>query len=120
MILADMADYLEKYVDLGVQYFGDSNWITTEIDQLGARLIAISERLEQPLLAEMMREAFAAVSKQPGPPQVLRNTGGRHITLTLPLSARPRLGPITRVWLHRQRRRIGRRLSRMIAAGPKP
>ena len=120
MVLADLADYLEKYVDLGVQYFGDSNWITTEIDQLGARLIAVSERLEQPLLAEMMREAFAAASKQPGPPQELRNTGGRHITLTLPLSARPRLGPITRVWLRRQRRRVGRRLSRMIAAAPKP
>ena len=93
MILTDLADHLEKYVDDGVLYFGDATYVTDEVGLLGDRMIVIAERLGQPRLAEMLRQGFRAVSGRPLAPQILRPGKQQYPEMTIPLSARQRLYP---------------------------
>lgn len=112
LIVADLADHLEKYLDGGVLYFGDGSWITTQTDVNGNRLIALAETLGQPLLARMMRESFAAVAgRKPMPDAVRPPKDRRYLALTLPLSARPRFLPRAQARLERSLRKIWAHLS---------
>lgn len=106
LLLADLADHLEKYVDHGVLYFGDGSWITDEVGAFGERMTMLAERLDQPALAVMMRDAFASAAASPPVPPALRGkTGQKYLALTMPLSATRRLPPRLVAWWRRKRRR---------------
>lgn len=98
LVLTDLADHLEKYVDYGVLYFGDSGWVTREVEHHGNRLIVIAEQLGQPKLARMMRQGFDAAEGKPMAPQVLRPGTQKFPEITLPLSASKRLYPRLTAW----------------------
>ncbi|MEQ1768285.1 MAG: hypothetical protein ABL879_00440 [Devosia sp.] len=109
LIATDLADHIEKYVDAGVLYFGDGSWISNQTSAHGDRLIGLAERLGQPVLARMMREAFAAVDgKAPMPEAVRPPKNRKYVALTLPLSARPK-------FLARMRGKLERSLHKMKA-----
>lgn len=105
LVLTDLADHLEKYVDHGVLYFGDSTWVTHEVEHHGDRLIVMAERLGQPRLAEMLRQGFGAVAGKPLAPQVLRPGKQKYPEMTMPLSVRKRLYPRLGVLRDRWKRR---------------
>jgi hypothetical protein len=106
LVITDLADYLEKHIDLGVLYFGDGAWISNEIAAFGSRLVAMARRLEQPALAGMMEEAFKASAEEPPAPQVLRGAPHRqYLELVVPRSCRPRLLPLLVRKIRRSRRR---------------
>ena len=103
--MTDLADHLEKYVDDGVLYFGDSAWVTDEVTLYGDRMVLMAERLGQPRLAEMLRQGFAEVAGKPMAPQFLRQGVQKHLGMTMPLSARKRLYPRIVAWWQRRKRR---------------
>ena len=95
LVLIDLADYCEKYVDFGVLYFGDSSWITDEVKVMGARLVQLAHRLRQPELAEMMSSLFLAVEQEPAvPAALLPPKEHKYPYLVLPLSARTRFSAL--------------------------
>jgi (p)ppGpp synthase/HD superfamily hydrolase len=87
-----IVDHLEKYVDLGVLYFGDDEEITSWTRQIGRDMIVLADALGQPQLAEMMSAAFAEVAAEgENVPAELRATDGRrHLKLIVPRSCRAR------------------------------
>lgn len=104
LISADIADHIEKYLDAGVLYFGDGSWIAGHTRAYGARLIALAERLGQPLLAQMLKEAFqAANDHQPVPDILCPAPERKYVALTAPLSTRIRWLPRIRIFLKRMR-----------------
>lgn len=105
LLTFDLADALEKYVDFGVDYFGDADWITDATANHGERLIEIARALDRPLLAEMLAEAFAPDRTRPAVPQALRPLGQQYLKLVVPLSCRKRWMPIVGAALHRSVRR---------------
>jgi uncharacterized protein DUF6817 len=114
LILVDIADFLEKYVDLGVLYFGDSGWITDTADRIGGQVIEMARALDEPKLAEMLSEAFAeAAAHADRVPIEMRASGGRsYLELVLPRSCRlrPSLALRGRMRRLRQRLRVRTRL----------
>lgn len=119
LVLIELADHLEKYVDLGVLYYGNNDWLIEADDALGAQLVEIAEELGEPRLAAMLRTAFEdAASQAPGVPAELRPSDGRqYLKLIVPRSCRRRMRP----WLvelarrARSRARLGTRLDRLRA-----
>jgi len=109
MVLTDLADYLEKYVDDGVLYFGNAHWVTDEVAALQDRMIALAERLGEPGLAVRLREAFAAVHGRPLAPAVLRPGEQRFPEITVALSLRRRLYPRLVAGMQKLRARLKRR-----------
>ena len=105
LVLTDLADHLEKYVDDGVLYFGDSAWVTDEVTLYGDRMVLMAERLGQPRLAEMLRQGFTELAGKPMAPQFLRQGGQKHLGMTMPLSASKRLYPRLVAWRQRRKRR---------------
>ncbi len=104
LILVELADQLEKYVDLGVFYFGNNDWV--EGDRMGAALVDIAHEVGEPRLAEMLSNAFADAAAAAPVPTELRTSDGRSfLKLEVPRSCRRRLMP-------RVRRRIRRTLRR--------
>lgn len=127
LLTIDLADALEKYVDFGVDYFGDAIWITDATANHGDRLIGIATALDRPLLAEMLAEAFEPGQERPTVPDELRPLGRHCLDLVMPLSCRKRRTPVLRetlrqaLWKVRCRtglRRAWTRLDEMTAAGP--
>jgi hypothetical protein len=105
LVLTDLADHLEKYADDGVLYFGDSRWVTDEVNLHGDRMVLMAERLGQPRLGEMMRQRFAAVAGKPLAPQILRPGDQKYPEMIMPLSARKRLYTRLATWRQRWKRR---------------
>ena len=108
LVLIDLADWLEKYVDLGVHYFGDSDWVSRPVADHGAKLIDFARRLgrTQPMLATMLAEAFA-LAAEADVPEALRAPDGRpYLKLVLPRSCRLRF----RILVEERRQRTGRAL----------
>ena len=104
LIAADIADHIEKYVDAGVLYFGDGSWITSHTQAHGERLIALAEKLGQPLLAQMLAESVKAAEDHVPVPDILRPAPDlKYVALTAPLSTRLRLLPRIRLYLKRKR-----------------
>jgi (p)ppGpp synthase/HD superfamily hydrolase len=85
-----VADHLEKYVDLGVLYFGDDEDVVSWTRRIGADLIELARALGQPRLAEMVSAAFAeAEAEAEKVPAELRATdGSSHLKLVVSLSGR--------------------------------
>lgn len=92
LICVDLADHLEKYVDLGVLYFGHNDWILRTTERIGDDLIVIASELGEPRLAEMLSAAFSAAEAQRvAVPVALRPTDRRqHLKLIVPRSCRRR------------------------------
>jgi len=90
LVTMDLADHLEKYVDYGVLYFGDSTWVTDFVDQHGKGLIEIANRLGHPQLAIALADAFDEAARQTIPPELKREDQHRAIELVVPQSCRRR------------------------------
>jgi (p)ppGpp synthase/HD superfamily hydrolase len=103
LILVELADHLEKYVDLGVLYFGDHDWVQTE--RLGADLVALANELGEPRLAEMLTSAFAEAAAADVPPELRPYDGRSFLKLEVPHSCRRRLLPRVRARARRTLRR---------------
>jgi hypothetical protein len=87
-----LVDHLEKYVDLGILYFGDGRDIASWTERIGPELVEIARELGEPRLAEMLSAAFAeAGTEAERVPEELRPSDGRsRLTLLVPGSCRPR------------------------------
>jgi (p)ppGpp synthase/HD superfamily hydrolase len=103
LILVELADHLEKYVDLGVLYFGDHDWVQTE--RIGPDLVALANELGEPRLAEMLTSALAEAAAAEVPPELRPSDGRSFLKLEVPRSCRRRLLPRVR----RRARRAFRR-----------
>ena len=95
LLLIDLADYLEKYVDDGVFYYGDGSWVTNRVKQFGDDLIEFARKLDAPDLAEMLREAFARAEAETGhiPAALRADESRKYLALSVPLSCRRRWWP---------------------------
>ena len=84
-----IVDHLEKYVDLGVLYFGDSAEIVDWTDRIGVDLIELAGELGEPELAEMVSAAFSAADAEASnvPIELRPSDGRRHLKLVGPPSA---------------------------------
>lgn len=106
LLILDLADYLEKYIDLGVLYFGDNRWLVSTVDKYGADLIEIARRLDEPKLATALSEAFAqAAADRHDIPDALRTSNNqKYMELVLPRSCSYRLGVYLRKLLRDSRK----------------
>jgi len=96
LLVIDLADYLEKYVDLGVCYWGDSREVTDAVAKHGEALITIANRLGYPQLAAMLDRAFALAGAAQVPDSLRASSGWNELDLIVPRSCRPRLRPVLR------------------------
>lgn len=99
LILVELADHLEKYVDLGLLYFGDNAWVQSE--RMADGLIAIAGELGQPRLAEMLSSAIAEAATAEVPAELRTSDGRSFLKLEVPRSCRRRLAPRVRARIRR-------------------
>jgi hypothetical protein len=100
LIVIDLADYLEKYVDLGVCYWGNNRWITDAVAKDGENLIAVASRLGYPQLGAMLKEAFAQANAAQIPDSLRASNGWEKLDLIVPRSCRRLLRPVLRKQLN--------------------
>jgi hypothetical protein len=83
-----IVDHLEKYVDLGVLYFGDNAEIVEWTDRIGLDLIELAGELGEPELAEMVSTAFTEAKAEAGniPVELRPSDGRRHLKRVVPPS----------------------------------
>jgi (p)ppGpp synthase/HD superfamily hydrolase len=88
--LVAVVDHLEKYVDLGVLYFGDDEEIVSWTRRIGRDLVEVAEELGEPRLARMVSAAFARSEAEAErvPPELRASDGRRHLKLVVPRSYR--------------------------------
>jgi (p)ppGpp synthase/HD superfamily hydrolase len=93
LILVDLADHLEKYVDLGVLYLGENDWVKDVTDRIGSKLVQMANELGEPKLAEALSTAFAEAAAHAAkvPPELRPSDRPRYTGLVAPRSYRPRL-----------------------------
>lgn len=103
LLLMDIADRLEKFVDHGVHYFGDADWVTRQVPLLGERLIEIADRLGRPEVGAMLARAFAEADAASGEISLdMRTSDGRAVLgLVVPRSCRRRRDVRLRAWARR-------------------
>jgi hypothetical protein len=108
LIIVDLADYLEKCLDLGVLYYGKNDWMLGAIDRSGADMVWLASELGEPKLAEMLSSAFATVAAQRDevPLELRPYDLPRYSRLIVPRSCAPRLKPRLRVRMAAVRRRL--------------
>ena len=99
LILVELADQLEKYVDLGLLYYGNDDWVHG--NRIGPELVAIATDLGQPQLAELLSSAFAEAASARVPAELRSSDGRRYLKLVVPRSCRRRLAPRVRARLRR-------------------
>jgi hypothetical protein len=89
-----IVDHLEKYVDLGVLYFGDNAEIVEWTDRIGHDLIELAAEQGEPQLAGMLSAAFAEAAAEVGnvPVELRPSDGRRRLKLVVPRSCRRRAG----------------------------
>ena len=100
LIVMDLADYLEKYIDLGICYWGDSQSEADTVAQHGETLVAVADRLGYPQLAAMLNEAFARARAAQIPNSLRASNGWKGMDLVVPRSCRRRLHPMLRKQLN--------------------
>jgi (p)ppGpp synthase/HD superfamily hydrolase len=96
LIVIDLADYLEKYIDLGVCYWGNSREVKDTVAKHGDALITIANRLGYPPLAAMLDRAFTLAGTAQIPDSLRASSGWKELDLIVPRSCRQRLGPVLR------------------------
>jgi hypothetical protein len=123
LLLVDLADHLEKYVDLGVLYYGENDWVLGASGRIGDDFVALARELGQPRLAESFTAAFdeAAAQAHTIPAELRASDGRRYLRLTPPRSHRRRLRLTLGALARRVRGRLRvrtqlRRLRRVTAA----
>lgn len=104
LVLVELADHLEKNIDLGCLYYGNGDWVLEGTERHGDDLVAIATELGQPRLAEMLRAAFddvaAAAAKVPSE---LRSTDGRrYLKVIVPRSYSQRFETRVRPFVRRR------------------
>jgi len=99
LILVELADQLEKYVDLGLLYYGNDDWVHG--NKIGPQLVTLANDLGKPQLAEMLSSAFAEVAAAHVPAELRTSDGRRYLKLVVPRSCRRRLAPRVRAHLRR-------------------
>ena len=116
LLLVDLADHLEKHVDLGPLYFGEDDWIVRANDRLGPELVHIARDLGEPELAQMLSAAIAEVSaeRENIPPQLRASGERRYLTLVAPRSYRRRLAPALRSQMEQARHRLSSRIAKAL------
>jgi len=100
LIVIDLADYLEKYTDLGVCYWGNSRSLTGHVAKYGETLVGMASRLCYPQLATMLNEAFAQANGTQIPDSLRAPSGWKELELIVPRSCRRRLRPALREQLN--------------------
>lgn len=100
LIVIDLADYLEKYIDLGICYWGNSQGVTDTVAKYGETLVAMATRLCYPRLARMLTEAFAQANGTQIPDSLRASSGWKELYLVVPWSCRRRLRPVLRKQLN--------------------
>jgi (p)ppGpp synthase/HD superfamily hydrolase len=100
LIVIDLADYLEKYIDLGVCYWGNSRSLTDTVAKYGETLVAMASRLGYPQLAAMLKEAFALAGATQIPDSLRASSGWKGMDLIVPRSCRRGLRPVLRKQLN--------------------
>jgi (p)ppGpp synthase/HD superfamily hydrolase len=92
LLLVDIADHLEKYVDLGVLYYGESDWLHESTGHIAGDLVEIAREIGEPRLGEMLAEALEdAAEAAAGVPAELRASDGRRwLKLVVPRSCQLR------------------------------
>jgi hypothetical protein len=111
LIVIDLADYLEKYIDLGVCYWGNSQGVTDAVAKHGETLITIANRLGYPQLGTMLKEAFAQTNAAQIPDSLRASNGWKELDLIVPRSCRRRLRPVLRKLLNSLWRLLSRTFS---------
>jgi (p)ppGpp synthase/HD superfamily hydrolase len=123
LICVELADYLEKHVDLGILYWDRSSRVVGASELIGDDLIAIAHGLGEPGLAEMLSRAFSATASQRDQvPVALRPSDGRpYLRLIVPRSCRQRVLVSVRIAVRRlyQRARLRARLRELLSARPR-
>ncbi len=101
--LVAVADHLEKYIDLGVLYFGDDADIVAWTERIGSDLVEIARELGEPRLAEMVSTAFAEAEAEAErvPAELRASDAARQLKLVVPRSCRARLLPRLRASVNR-------------------
>jgi (p)ppGpp synthase/HD superfamily hydrolase len=124
LIVVDLVDYMEKYQDLGVLYYGNNDWILSVVERSGEDLVRLASELGEPRLAELLSVAFATVDAQRGsvPTELRPSDGRRHMKLIVPRSHAPRLTLRLRVRTGalRHRLRVRTRLRHLVSAARRP
>ncbi|MGI9185787.1 MAG: DUF6817 domain-containing protein [Solirubrobacteraceae bacterium] len=115
LLVIDLADYLEKYVDLGVLYFGENDWVIDTTRRLGTQLTGLAEELGEPRLAQALRAAFADTAAQARdvPPELRVSDGRRYLELAVPRSCRRRIAPALREKVYALRKMVYGRMARV-------
>jgi (p)ppGpp synthase/HD superfamily hydrolase len=93
LVVMDLADVLEKYVDHGVLYYGDNRWVLDFVAKHENTLIEIAGRLGYPQLGDAMREAFAATARESIPSELKSPSHLRVMELIVPQSCELRVSP---------------------------
>ncbi len=91
LVAIELADYAEKFVDDGVLYMGNPDWVCDGVERIGDRLIALAERLGHAALARRMTALFAQRGTGDALPAALRPAHDRrHLGRLTPRSCRKR------------------------------
>jgi hypothetical protein len=93
LVVMDLGDVLEKYVDHGVLYYGDNRWVLDFVGKHENALIEIAERLGYPQLGDAMRDAFAATARESIPEELRSPSHVRVMELIVPRSCELRAAP---------------------------
>jgi len=98
LIIVDLADYVEKCLDLGVLYYGNNDWMLGAIDRSGGDMVRLASELGEPKFAEMLSSAFATIAAQREevPLELRPSDLPRYSRLIVPRSCAPRLKPMLR------------------------
>jgi hypothetical protein len=89
--LLAVADHLEKYVDLGVRYFGDGADIESWTDRIGADLVELAAELAGREFADTVAAAFVQADAEDVPAELRASHGRQQLELVVPRSCRRRL-----------------------------
>ncbi|MBA3564469.1 MAG: hypothetical protein H0W33_10780 [Gammaproteobacteria bacterium] len=89
LIVMELADILEKYMDQGILYFRHHN-VTRLVADHSELLIEMADRLGYPQLASALGESFAATAADSVPEALRAVTGDRCMNIVIPRSCQLR------------------------------
>ena len=94
LMILELADKLDKYVDMNLLFAGDAEWVKRFMNAHEAELVDIAGRLGQPVLAGALTLAVARAEKRGSVPTVLRSEPHRKYAYRIQpasLTLRPKL-----------------------------
>ncbi len=124
LLVIDLVDYLEKYHDLGVLYYGKRDWVVGVVERWGDEMVRLASELSEPRLAELLSSSFATIAAQRDdvPAQLRPSDLRTYSTLIVPRSCAPRLRARLGAWVVRLKGalRLRTRLRHLVPAGRRP